>query len=102
MNILVTGANGQLGSHIRLLASGKSENNWLFTDIDSLDITSQADVEQFVNLHSVDCVVNCAAYTNVDAAEDAEADADKVNHLAVRILADAMAKKTRRVMSRPR
>lgn len=90
---MVTGANGQLGSHIRLLASGKSENNWLFTDIDSLDITSQADVEQFVNLHSVDCVVNCAAYTNVDAAEDAEADADKVNHLAVRILADAMAKK---------
>lgn len=90
---MVTGANGQLGSHIRLLASGKSENNWLFSDIDSLDITSQADVEQFVNLHSVDCVVNCAAYTNVDAAEDAEADADKVNHLAVRILADAMAKK---------
>ena len=90
MNILVTGANGQLGSHIRLQASSGSCNQWFFTDVDTLDITNQRAVECFVVDHSIDCVVNCAAYTNVDAAEDDEAAADRVNHRAVAILAAAM------------
>lgn len=93
MNILVTGANGQLGTHIRLLAAASTKNQWFFTDIDTLDITSQECVERFVDMQSINCIVNCAAYTNVDAAEDAETEANMVNHLAVKILAAAMAKK---------
>lgn len=90
MNILVTGANGQLGTHLRLLASS-SVNRWLFSDIDTLDITDADAVAHFIDANGIDCIVNCAAYTNVDAAEDAEPDADRVNHLAVAVLADAMA-----------
>ncbi len=93
MNILVTGANGQLGTHIRLLASNTSTNHWLFTDIETLDITSEESVARFVDSQSIDCVINCAAYTNVDAAEDAEPEADNVNRLAVKILASSMAKR---------
>ena len=92
MNILVTGANGQLGTHIRLLAAA-SANRWLFSDIDTLDITDADAVEGFLDANAIDCIVNCAAYTNVDAAEDAETDADRVNHLAVAILAKAMAER---------
>ena len=92
MNILVTGANGQLGTHIRHLAAA-SANRWLFSDIDTLDITDADAVEGFLDANTIDCIVNCAAYTNVDAAEDAETDADRVNHLAVAILAKAMAER---------
>lgn len=93
MNILVTGANGQLGTHLRLLAEGNSANRWMFCDIDTLDITDSAAVAAYIDRNAVDCLVNCAAYTNVDAAEDAESDADRVNHLAVGILARTMAKR---------
>ena len=91
MNILVTGANGQLGTHLRLLAAHASTNRWLFSDIDTLDITDADAVARFIDKNDIECIVNCAAYTNVDAAEDAEADADRVNHLAVAVLANAMA-----------
>lgn len=91
MNILVTGANGQLGTHLRLLAAHASTNRWLFSDIDTLDITDADAVARFIDTNDIECIVNCAAYTNVDAAEDAEADADRVNHLAVAVLANAMA-----------
>lgn len=91
MNILVTGANGQLGTHLRLLADRASTNRWLFSDIDSLDITDAVAVARFVDGNGIECIVNCAAYTNVDAAEEAEEAADRVNHGAVAVLADAMA-----------
>jgi dTDP-4-dehydrorhamnose reductase len=93
MNILITGANGQLGTHLRMLAEGGSENRWMFCDIDTLDITDEASVARYVEEKEVECVVNCAAYTNVDAAEEAEAEADRVNDVAVGILGRTMARR---------
>lgn len=89
MVILVTGANGQLGRHFRLQACN-SANKWLFTDIDDIDITSHEAVMAFVKTNGVEVIVNCAAYTNVDRAEDEEDAARMVNGLAVQNLADAM------------
>ena len=89
MNILVTGANGQLGSHLRLLG-GKSQHQYFFTDVDELDITRRDAVLNFVLTNGINVVVNCAAYTNVDRAEDEEALAEQINSVAVRHLADAV------------
>ena len=88
MTILVTGGNGQLGSALRL-ASAESSHRYVFTDVEELDITSAAAVEAFFEREKVDVVVNCAAYTAVDLAEENEAQADAINHRAVALLADA-------------
>ncbi len=88
MTILVTGGNGQLGCSLRL-ASAESEHRYVFTDVEELDITSAAAVEEFFCREKPDVVVNCAAYTAVDMAEDNEMQADRINHLAVALLADA-------------
>lgn len=90
MNILVTGANGQLGRHFRLLAP-QSEHQWLFTDIDELDIADGEAVRSYIETNSIAVVVNCAAYTNVDMAESDEAAALRINAGAVAHLADALA-----------
>lgn len=90
MTILVTGANGQLGNHMRL-CSARSRHRYLFTDVDDLDITDPDAIKGFVAQHRVDVIVNCAAYTDVNRAEGEEAVADKVNNLAVGYLAQAMA-----------
>ena len=98
MNILVTGANGQLGNEIRIL-TGDSRHNYIYTDVveaegnrtTMLDITNAEDVKAMVANHNVDVIINCAAYTNVDAAEDHEALAEKLNSEAPAILANAMA-----------
>ena len=74
--ILVTGANGQLGSEMRRLGS-VSPNNYIFTDVAELDITDRAAVVEFVTSNGVNVIVNCAAYTNVDKAEDDEAGGNK-------------------------
>lgn len=89
MNILVTGANGQLGNHVRLL-SKQSQHQFIFTDVEELDITNAQAVKDFVAGQHIEAIVNCAAYTNVDKAEDDEDTADKINHLAPGYLADAM------------
>lgn len=89
MNILVTGASGQLGTHIRL-ASEQVDHRFFFTDVDQLDITNAAAVNDFVCHHDIDVVINCAAFTNVDAAEDNVEAAEAVNCKAVAILADAV------------
>ena len=89
MTILVTGANGQLGRHFRLLASG-SRNTWMFTDVEELDITDREAVAEWVKANGVGMIVNCAAYTNVDRAEDEEDTARVVNGQAVQNMADAM------------
>lgn len=89
MNILVTGANGQLGRHMRLLAPA-SEHHWLFTDVEELDITSREDVATFVAQNNISLIVNCAAYTNVDKAESDEATALRINGDAVGYMAEAM------------
>ena len=88
MNILVTGCNGQLGTYLRLLSDG-AKHNYIFTDINELDITSEAAVNAFIRHNDIDVIINCAAYTNVDRAEEDEEVADRVNHIAPRILAEA-------------
>lgn len=91
MNILVTGVNGQLGSHIRLLSEGcESGNRYFYTDVEDLDITRRDAVFNFVLTNGINVIVNCAAYTNVDKAEDEEECAELINATAVRHLADAM------------
>ena len=89
MNILVTGANGQLGNEIRRLGA-VSPNNYIFTDVMELDITDAAAVMQYVKENEASVVVNCAAYTNVDKAESDEATAELINATAVANLANAM------------
>ncbi len=89
MNILLTGSNGQLGTHFRLLAP-QSTHQWFFTDVAELDITSREAVHAFVAGHGIQLVVNCAAYTNVDRAESEEDIALKINAEAVSYLAQAM------------
>ena len=89
MNILVTGANGQLGNEMRRLGA-VSPNNYIFTDVAELDITN-ADAVMYVAKHySIDAIINCAAYTNVDKAESDEATAELINATAVANLAAAM------------
>lgn len=98
MNILVTGANGQLGNEIRIL-TGDSRHNYIYTDVveaegnrtTMLDITNAEEVKAMVANHNVDVIINCAAYTNVDAAEDNELLAEKLNSEAPAILANSMA-----------
>ncbi|MBE6201612.1 MAG: dTDP-4-dehydrorhamnose reductase [Rikenellaceae bacterium] len=95
--ILVTGANGQLGNEMRIVAKGSSDN-YIFTDVNQvegvettyLDITDLDAVCRMVEERGVDAIVNCAAYTNVDAAESNEVLAEKLNAEAPENLAKAM------------
>ena len=97
MNILVTGANGQLGNEMRIIAR-KSGDTYFFTDVNRqegvetvfLDITDLQAIRDMVAAHHIDAIVNCAAYTNVDAAESNEALAEKLNAEAPENLARAM------------
>lgn len=88
MNILVTGANGQLGNCIRRSACG-SDDNYIFTDVAELDITDAAAVGRMVSDNGIALIVNCAAYTNVDRAESDADFAELLNATAVRNLAEA-------------
>ena len=90
MNILVTGANGQLGRQMQRLGA-VSPNNYLFTDVDQLDITDAAAVRECIARNRIDTIVNCPAYTNVERAEEEEAAADRLNRAAVENLARAAA-----------
>ena len=88
MNILVTGANGQLGNEMRRLGA-VSPNNYIFTDVAELDITNAAAVLSMVKNNDIAVIINCAAYTNVDKAESDEATAELINSTAVKNLAVA-------------
>ena len=113
MNILITGANGQLGNEMRILASGQDGNRFLFTDVTDaseesvamlrklagpdvdvstrkLDITDPEAIRAVVREEKIGAIVNCAAYTNVDAAEDNYAMAELLNATAPGLLAAAM------------
>ncbi len=89
MNILVTGANGQLGNELRTLTSAYPNFNFIFTDIAELDITNFEDVNAFITSNQIDTVINCAAYTAVDKAETEIEMAWKINAQAVQNLAKA-------------
>ena len=88
MRILVTGANGQLGREMRIV-SRDSRDSYIFTDVDELDITDVEAVRRFMDENKVDVVVNCAAYTNVEKAEEEEALAELINAKAVENIANA-------------
>lgn len=93
MNILVTGAGGQLGNEMQLVAKD-SKDTYIFTDVcdgyTHLDITSLDDIRKIVKENDIKCIVNCAAWTNVDAAETAGDIVEKLNALAPENLAKAM------------
>lgn len=86
MNILVTGSNGQLGNEMRVLSVSHPQHTYFFTDVEELDITSSNAVSSFVQSNAIDLIVNCAAYTNVDKAEEDEATAMKINGEALAVL----------------
>lgn len=86
MNILVTGANGQLGQELRSLP--KTDATYFFTDIEELDITQVEAIQYFVSKNQVDVIINCAAYTNVCKAEEEFDKAELINTQAVANLAN--------------
>ncbi len=91
-NILITGANGQLGNEMRIVSQGQSTLVFHFTDVAELDICDIDAVERWVTEHNIHCIVNCAAYTNVNKAEEDVALCDKLNHLAPANLAAVAAR----------
>jgi dTDP-4-dehydrorhamnose reductase len=86
-NILITGADGQLGSEIKKFAPVYSDFNFQFTDVSTLDICNFKEIESYFAGNQIDYIINCAAYTNVDKAESDITNAEKVNVEAVRNLA---------------
>ena len=91
MNILITGCNGQLGNEMQLLEKNYPQHTFFNTDVAELDITNQLAVNDFVNRNAIDGIVNCAAYTNVDKAEEDVALATILNVQAPDNLATVMA-----------
>ena len=71
LNVLVTGSNGQLGSEIKEL-SADYQDNYFFTDKDELDITDESAIKNFIEENDIGIIINCAAYTAVDQAEEDE------------------------------
>ena len=93
MNILITGCNGQLGNEMQLLEGSHPQHTYFNTDVAELDITNQDAIEAFVNDNQIDGIVNCAAYTAVDKAEDNEELCTKLNAEAPAYLAAAIGKR---------
>lgn len=94
MNILVTGANGQLGNEMQLVSRQSEKDNYTFTDVcegyQKLDITNLDDIRKAVKDGNIQCIVNCAAWTNVDKAETAGPIVETLNANAPAYLAQAM------------
>ena len=89
MRILVTGANGQLGNEMQVLAKENPQHTCFFTDVQELDICDEQAVQKCIAENGIEVVVNCAAYTAVDKAEDNEELCRKLNQEAPGILARA-------------
>lgn len=89
MNILVTGANGQLGNEMRAFSAENPQHTYFFTDVQELDICNEEAVQAYVNDNEIDIIVNCAAYTAVDNAEDHPELCDRLNNIAPGYLARA-------------
>ncbi len=93
MNILITGCNGQLGNEMQLLEEANPQHTYFNTDVAELDITDSAAIEKFVNENQIDGIVNCAAYTAVDKAEDNQELCRLLNTVAPGYLAAAVEKR---------
>ena len=90
MNILITGCNGQLGNEMQLLEAKNPQHTYFNTDVEELDITDRETVAAFVEHNRIDGIVNCAAYTAVDKAEDNQELCDLLNRVAPGYLAEAI------------
>ena len=90
MNILVTGSNGQLGSEIKELATNYKKVDFIFKDLPELDICNFKALQAFIIDHNINAVINCAAYTAVDKAEEDAEIAEKVNSKGVLNLVNAL------------
>ncbi|MBO4893015.1 MAG: dTDP-4-dehydrorhamnose reductase [Prevotella sp.] len=93
MRILITGCNGQLGNEMQLLEKENPQHTYFNTDVAELDITDQMAIETFVNDHQIDGIVNCAAYTAVDKAEENEKLCTLLNAEAPAYLAAAIGRR---------
>lgn len=95
MNILITGAEGQLGSEIKDQAQKYHRNyNFFYEGSKGLDITNKSDVSNYIRLNDISLIINCAAYTSVDRAESEENIAFRVNEIGVRNLISAIKEKS--------
>tara|TARA_B100000989_G_scaffold299029_1_gene292187 strand:- start:769 stop:1641 length:873 start_codon:yes stop_codon:yes gene_type:complete len=83
LNILITGGNGQLGSELKEIKNNYPDYNCYFTDVQDLNICDKESVKRFINKKSIQIIINCAAYTSVDMAEEEFKKADQINHIAV-------------------
>ena len=93
MKILITGCNGQLGNEMQLLEKENPQHTYFNTDVAELDITDQKAIEMFVSENAIDGIVNCAAYTAVDKAEENQDLCMKLNATAPDYLAQAIEKR---------
>lgn len=93
MNILITGCNGQLGNELQLLEAKYQQHTFFNTDVNELDITNQLAVDDYVFRNQIDCVINCAAYTAVDKAEEQKELCTTLNTVAPSYLAAAVEKR---------
>lgn len=93
MRILITGCNGQLGNEMQLLEKENPQHTYFNTDVAELDITDEAAINRFVDDNEIDGIVNCAAYTAVDKAEENQELCRKLNTIAPGYLASAVEKR---------
>lgn len=93
MNILITGCNGQLGNELQLLEKNYSEHTFFNTDVHELDITNAEAIDKFVSSNNIDIIINCAAYTAVDKAENNKELCQVLNADAPAYLAKAISKR---------
>lgn len=98
-NILITGCNGQLGTELSNILSQANEHNLFLTDVDTLDICDETAVNNFIASHNIHYIVNCAAYTAVDKAEENQDICRAINADAVEILGRAATEHSARLIS---
>jgi len=92
MHILVTGSKGQLGNEIQAIAPNYPQHSFVFTDVDELDITDKGAIDTIFKENNFQCVINCAAYTQVDKAEEEQDLARKINVQGAKNIAQACTK----------
>lgn len=97
-NILITGANGQLGSELKVLSNEYKNFNYYFTDIEELDITKKSDIDVFCKKNKINIIINCAAYTAVDLAESEIELSNLINAEAPKIITEIAIKKEIKVI----